>query len=138
MSTGAAGRILHSANPRKNLTEGCVHCNENERGHCLPSPWKLRKPVCQRIYMRQYASNPRKDKSRYERLQGIADNASSAPRLASLSAASFSGRNECPGTHCSLIEQEEKKTVPARSATEFEIRERWKRGQGGENKTRAR
>ena len=36
------------------------------------------------------------------------ETASSAPRLASSSAASFSGRNECPGTHCSLIEQEER------------------------------
>ena len=43
---------------------------------------------------------------RGERLQGIAENASSAPRLASSSAASFPGRNECPGTCCSLIEQE--------------------------------
>ena len=43
-----------------------------------------------------------------ERLQGIAEDASSAPRLASLSAASFPGRNECPGTHCSLIEEEER------------------------------
>ena len=33
---------------------------------------------------------------------------SSPPRLASSSAASFPERNECPGTHCSLIEQEEK------------------------------
>ena len=41
---------------------------------------------------------------RGERLQGIAEGASSAPRLASSSAASFSGRNECPGTHCNLIE----------------------------------
>ena len=45
---------------------------------------------------------------RGERLQGIVEGASSAPRLASSSAASFPGRNECPGTHCSLIEQEEK------------------------------
>ena len=45
---------------------------------------------------------------RRERLQGIAEDASSAPRLASSSAASFPGRNECPGTHCSLIEQEER------------------------------
>ena len=43
---------------------------------------------------------------RGERLQGIAEGASSAPRLASSSAASFPGRNECAGTHCSLIEQE--------------------------------
>ena len=54
---------------------------------------------------------------RREGLQGIAEGASSAPRLASLSIASFPGRNDCPGTHCSR-----KKTVPARSATEFEIR----------------
>ena len=33
---------------------------------------------------------------------------SSAPRLASSSAASFPRRNECPGTDCSLIEQEER------------------------------
>ena len=43
-----------------------------------------------------------------ERLQGIAEGASSAPRLASSSATSFPGRNECPGTHCGLIEQEER------------------------------
>ena len=44
---------------------------------------------------------------RGERLQGIAEGASSVPCLASSSAASFPGRNECPGVHCSLIEQEE-------------------------------
>ena len=43
-----------------------------------------------------------------ERLQGIAEGASSAPRLASSSAVSFPGRNECPGTHCSLIEQKKR------------------------------
>ena len=43
---------------------------------------------------------------RGERLQGIAEGASSAPRLASLSAVSFPSRNEHLGTHCSLIEQE--------------------------------
>ena len=45
---------------------------------------------------------------RGERLQGIVEGASSAPRLASSSAVSFPSRNECPGTHCSLIEQEER------------------------------
>ena len=40
-----------------------------------------------------------------ERLQGIEEGASSAPRLASSSAASFPVRNECPGTHCSLTKQ---------------------------------
>ena len=51
---------------------------------------------------------------RGERLQKIAEGASSAPRLASSSAVSFPGRNECPGTHCSLIEQkeEEKRFLP--------------------------
>ena len=58
---------------------------------------------------------------RGKRLQGIAEGASSTPRLARSSAGSFPWRNDCPGTHCSLIEQEEK-TVPARSATEFEIK----------------
>ena len=45
---------------------------------------------------------------RGERLQGVAEDVSSAPRLASLLAASLPGRSECPGTHCSLIEQEER------------------------------
>ena len=45
---------------------------------------------------------------REERLQGIAERTSSAPRLASSLAASSSGRNECPGTHCSLIELEKR------------------------------
>ena len=38
-----------------------------------------------------------------ERLQGIAEGTSSAPRLASSSATSFPERNECPGIPCSLI-----------------------------------
>ena len=45
---------------------------------------------------------------RRERLQGISEGASSALRLTSSSVASFPGRNECPGTHCRLIEQEER------------------------------
>ena len=45
---------------------------------------------------------------REERLQGIAEGTSNAPRLASSSGKSLLGRNECPGTHCSLIEQQEK------------------------------
>ena len=46
--------------------------------------------------------------TRGERQQGVAEGARSALRLASLSAESFPERNECPGTHCSLIEQEER------------------------------
>ena len=45
---------------------------------------------------------------RGERLQGIAEVMSSAPRLASSSAASFPWRNKDPGAHCILIEQEER------------------------------
>ena len=41
---------------------------------------------------------------RGERLQGIAEGASSATLLASSSAASFPEGNQCPGTDCSLIE----------------------------------
>ena len=51
---------------------------------------------------------------RGERLQGIAEGTSSAPRLASSSAESLHGRNECPETRCSLIEREEKEEVPVR------------------------
>ena len=70
---------------------------------------------------------------RGERLQGIAEGASSAPRLASSSAASFPGRNECPGTHCSLIKQE--KRVPARSAIEYEVEGKMEKrtGRRGQN-----
>ena len=46
---------------------------------------------------------------RGKRVQGIAEGASNAPGLASSSAVSFPGSNECPGTHCSLIMQEEDK-----------------------------
>ena len=45
---------------------------------------------------------------RGERLQGIAEGASSAARLDSSSAESSPRRNECPGTHCSLIEHGER------------------------------
>ena len=43
---------------------------------------------------------------RQERLQEIAEETSSALRLASLSAESVPGRNECPVAYCGLIEQE--------------------------------
>ena len=46
---------------------------------------------------------------RGERLQGIEEGASSASCLASSLAASFPKRNECPGTHCSLIKVVERK-----------------------------
>ena len=43
---------------------------------------------------------------REEKLQGIAEGTSSAPRLASSLAELLPRRNECQETHCSLIEQE--------------------------------
>ena len=63
VSTGAARRILDSANPRE--VKGWAHCSENERAQ-VPQ-WKLREPVCKNIWKRQYASSPRKDESGYER-----------------------------------------------------------------------
>ena len=79
-----------------------------------------RRSLCVKI-LRRDSTPPVREK------REIAEGVSSAPRLASSSAVSFPGRNECPRTHCSLIEQEKKKD---RSATEFEIR--------GENRTRVR
>ena len=56
VSAGTTGRILDFANPSdKSLTEGCVRCSVDERGHSerhegaqVPR-WKSRKPVCQKI-----------------------------------------------------------------------------------------
>ena len=73
---------------------------------------------------------------RGERLQGNAEGASSAPRLARSSAASFPKRNECPETNCSLIEQEKEKTVPARSAREFEVKGKMEERTGRESDRR--
>ena len=71
---------------------------------------------------------------RGERLQGMAEGASSASRLASSSAASFPGRNECPGTHCNLIEQEERED----SSCQICHRVWDERENGGEDRTRVR
>ena len=53
--------------------------------------------MCQNTSMRQYASSPRKDESRYERLQGIAEGASSATSQASSSAAWLPGEMSVRG-----------------------------------------
>ena len=55
------------------------------------------------------------------RLQGIAESTNSAPCLASSSAASFLRRNKCPGTHCSLIEQEEREDSSCQITQEIEV-----------------
>ena len=67
---------------------------------------------------------------RGERPRGIAEGASSAPRLVSSSAASFPGRNEFLVTYCSLIEQEE------REDSSFQIGHRvsGQRKDGGEHR----
>ena len=60
--------------------------------------------------MRQWASNTRKEKvDTKEKRRETAESTSNTSRLASLSAASYPMRNECPGTHCSLIVQEGRK-----------------------------
>ena len=92
--------------------------------------------MCRRILMRQYASSPRKDKKwireiRGERLQGIVEGTSSAFRLASSPAAPFSGRNKCLGTHCSCTGGKRRQFLP--DPSEFVVKERRRRGQGGES-----
>ena len=84
--------------------------SERDVGAQVPR-WKSREPVCQRTLMRQYAPSRRKrrvDTRDQRETAGIAEGTSSSPCLANSSAALFPGRKECPGTHCSLIEQEER------------------------------
>ena len=59
-------------------------------------------------------SEKRREWIRGERLQGIAEGTSNVPRLASSLAASFPGKNQCPRTHCNLIEQENREDSSAR------------------------
>ena len=58
-----------------------------------------------------------------EGLQGVAVCEPSTPRLASSLAGLFPGKNECPGTHCSLIVQKEKR-VSVKSVKEIEVKEK--------------
>ena len=67
---------------------------------------------------------------RGKRLQGITEGTSSAPRLASSSAASFSARSESQGIHCSIIEQEERED----SSCQICQRGRGERKDGGEDR----
>ena len=52
--------------------------------------------------------------------KGIAKGRNSTVHLASSSAALFTGRYQCPGTHCSLIEKEE------REDSSCQVRNSWK------------
>ena len=88
-----------SRSSNKSFTEGCVRCNKDERvyserdkGAQVPQ-WRPRGPVCQRISMTQYASNPKKTewiRGVRERLQGTAAGRGSALCLGTSSATSFS------------------------------------------------
>ena len=73
------------------------------------------------VYLQSEKRGGWKRKIKGERLQGIADGTSSAPRPASSLAALFPGRNECLVTHCSVLAQKEREDSSCRSATEFEV-----------------
>ena len=115
-SAGAARWILDSANHRdKSVTVGCVHHSENKRAHSqhddgaqVPQ-WKSRKPVVKNLDKTvRFQFEKHEEWIRAitgKRLQAIVGGISSAPRLASSSAALFPMRNECPGTLCILIEK---------------------------------
>ena len=105
VSTGAAGTILDSANPREKRRL----CPLQRRRERTSSSVEI-EGTCESKYFEETVGL--QSEKRGERLHGIAEGASSAPRLASSSAVSFPGRNECPGTHCSLIEQEEREDRP--------------------------
>ena len=84
--------------------------------------------------MRHYASSLRKEEwireIRGEGLQGIAEGTSRASRLASSSATLVPRRNECPGTHCSLVEQYERKQFLSEIKVKGKMEEKTKwRGQ---------
>ena len=69
VSAGAAERILDSANPEEMELNRklCPLQRKRERTQRTFKVAQPREPVCQRISMRQYAYNPRKEKSGYER-----------------------------------------------------------------------
>ena len=66
---------------------------------------------------------------REERQEGITEGASSGPRHGS-SAESFSVRNECLGTHCSLIEHEDREDSFFQICQKFEVEKK----DGGEDR----
>ena len=75
----------------------------------------------------------KKRKEGYERgetIQGIAEGASRASGLGRSLPPSFLGRNECPGTHCSLIEHEERED----SSCQICLRDLGKRKNGREDR----
>ena len=92
------------------------------------------------FYTRQRASHPRKREEwiqqvRRERLQGTAEARSSAPRLASSSAAPLLRKNECPGTHCSKG-GERRQFLPDLKKS-FEVKEKIGKRTEGESERRS-
>ena len=145
--TGAAGRILDSANPREIRTQQKAvsvaaktreHTASMTREHKFLDGTCVSKNLDETVCLQSEIRREWIREIKAERLQGIAEGASSALRLASSSAASFFGRNECPGTHCSLIEQEERRQFLPDLPQSFKKKERRRRGQGGEDRTRVR
>ena len=61
---------------------------------------------------------------RGETVHRTAGGRSSAPRLANLTSAPLSGKNQCPGSHCSLMVKVKRKNSPARCAREFKVKEK--------------
>ena len=87
----------------KNLTEDCVRCSVDETGHSE----RDEEAQAFKIFDGAYASSRREKwirEVRGRKLHRTAEGRSIAPSLASSLAVSFPGRNECPGTHCSLID----------------------------------
>ena len=113
MSADGAGRILDSANPREIRTkqkavsvaaktrEDTASMTREHKFFCKNRGTCVSKNLDETLRLQ----SEKRQEWIQERLQGIAEGASRAPSLVSSSAASFPGRNECPGTHCSLIEQ---------------------------------
>ena len=120
MSVGAAGQILDFANPREIKTKKKAMSVAEKTRKDTASATREHKffgGIEGTYVLKNFDDTVRLQfekrqewirEMKGERLQGIAENTSSARRLASSSAASFPGRNKCPGIHCSLIEQEER------------------------------
>ena len=69
----------------------------------------MSKNLDETVHLHSEKSDKWMRKIKGKKLQRIAEDMSNPPHLASSLAASFPARNKCPGTHCSLIEHEERK-----------------------------
>ena len=121
VSAGVAGRIINSANPKKIRTyQEAVSVAAKTREHTASVTREhkffmetegtcvLDENLNETVRLQFKKRQEWIQKIRGERLQGIKEGTSCAPRLTCSSAAPFLRRNECPGTHCSMIVQEER------------------------------